>query len=80
MSFCFWCRADPVHLQVQVQVSADKRFLSASCVGVSISAVSVGDQLSFLAGVRRLLNNGSFNICREIDTNKLFSCKALYVC
>lgn len=47
-------------------------FLWASCVGVSVPAVSVSDQLSFLAGVRRLLNNRSLNVCRETNTNKRF--------
>lgn len=63
----------------QAQVSADHcevtavtRFLWASCVGVSVPAVSVSDQLSFLAGVRRLLNDRSLNVCRETNTNKRF--------
>lgn len=43
------------------------------CIGVSISAVSIRDQLSFLAGVARLLNNWRLNVCGETKRQWLVS-------
>lgn len=37
------------------------------CVGVSVSAVSIRNELSFLAGVGRLLSNRSLHVCGETE-------------
>lgn len=42
----------------------------SSCVGVPVPAVAIADQLSFLAGIRRLVDYRSLDVCRKTESQQ----------
>lgn len=52
-------------LGLQLAVVDGVMHFPSSCVGVPVPAVAIANQLGFLAGIRRLVDYRSLDVCRK---------------